>query len=159
MTNEAMTQTPPDDACFSCAEEARLAELPPRQSVAHDEHWRVVHAFDTSLPGWLILLPRRHVTAIGELTDAEAVALGSWQVRLSRALHEVTGCPKTYIVQFAEAQGYAHVHFHVTPRPDDAHAEYRGPRIFGMLGGTPPADRLSDDRCDALALAVTAALR
>ncbi len=64
---------------------------------------------DTALPGWLVLLPRRHVTAIHELTDAEATTQGTWQVRLSRALHAVTGCIKTL----------AHVHFHVMPRMAD----------------------------------------
>ena len=31
----------------------------------------------TALPGWLVLMPRRHVTAIADLTDDEARALGT----------------------------------------------------------------------------------
>jgi diadenosine tetraphosphate (Ap4A) HIT family hydrolase len=58
------------------------------------------------------------VLTIAELTDAEAAGLGTWQVRLSRALHAVTRCAKTYVVQFAEAQRFSHVHFHVIPRAD-----------------------------------------
>ncbi|WP_103564775.1 HIT family protein [Actinomadura rubteroloni] len=121
------------ESCVTCAGERGVAELPLRERIAVDEHWRVAHAFGTALPGWLVLLPRRHVTAIADLTDAEAVGLGVWQVRLSRALHRVTGCAKTYVAQFAEAPGFGHVHFHVIPRAVDLAAESRGPSIFGLL--------------------------
>jgi len=91
------------------------------------------------LPGWLVLLPRRHVTSVAELTDAEASSLGTWQVRLSRALHHVLGCEKTYIAQFGEAEGFAHVHFHIVPRPAGLASDERGPGIFARMLG--PADR------------------
>ncbi|WP_018654770.1 HIT family protein [Actinomadura flavalba] len=101
--------------------------------IADDEHWRVAHAFGTSLPGWLVLVPKRHVTAVADLTDAEAAGLGTWQVRLSRALHDATGCAKTYVAQFAEADGFAHVHFHVVPRAAALPAERTGPGVFAYL--------------------------
>lgn len=126
----------PETDCYSCQGNADIDSLPPRERVAVDEFWRVAHAFNSTLPGWLVLLPRRHVTAIADLTDAEAATLGTWQVRLSRALHAVTGCTKTYVAQFAEAEGFAHVHFHVVPRPADLSYENRGPRVFGLLGST-----------------------
>lgn len=123
--------------CYSCAQNT-AAELPPWERIAGDEHWRVAHALDSAVSGWLVLIPRRHVISVAELTDAEAASLGSWQVRLSRALGRVVGCQKTYVAQFAEAAGFAHVHFHIVPRPPDLPAELRGPRIFGLLG---PGDR------------------
>ncbi|TLS44176.1 HIT family protein [Streptomyces montanus] len=123
--------TTPD--CYACGQEERFDDLPPSERIAVDQHWRVAHAFDTALPGWLVLLPRRHVTAIHELTDAEAGTLGLWQVRLSRALRDVTGCVKTYVAQFAEAEGFAHAHFHIVPRMSDLPQELRGPRVFGLL--------------------------
>lgn len=124
--------------CYTCAYNAAPAhELPPRELIAADEHWRVAHAIETPLPGWLVLLPRRHVTAIAELTDAEAAGLGYWQVRLSRALASVTGCAKTYLAQFAERRGFAHVHFHVIPRAIDHPVEALGPRVLGLLGTEP----------------------
>jgi diadenosine tetraphosphate (Ap4A) HIT family hydrolase len=118
--------------------------------VAADDHWRVAHAFDTSLPGWLVLVPRRHVVSIAQLTDAEAGSLGTWQVRLSRALEAVTGCTKTYLVQFAEKEGFAHVHFHVVPRMPDIPDDRRGPAIFGYLGA-PEGERLDDRQQDEVA--------
>ncbi len=128
----------PETDCYSCQGNADIDRLSLRDRVAADQFWRVAHAFNSALPGWLVLLPRRHVTTIAELTDAEAASLGSWQVRLSRALHAVTGCAKTYVAQFAEAEGFAHVHFHILPRPASLAEENRGPRVFGLLGG---ADR------------------
>ena len=97
------------------------------------------------MPGWLVLVPRRHVTTIAELTDAEAAELGMWQVRVSRALHEVTGCAKTYVAQFSEAEGYSHVHFHLIPRRLDLAPELPGPRIFGLLGAS-EAEAVSEER-------------
>ena len=76
-------------SCLTCTDNARFELLPIRDRIGVDEHWRVAHAFDSALPGWLVLLPRRHVIAVAELTDVEAVALGTWQVRLSRALTAV----------------------------------------------------------------------
>ena len=123
----------PSDGCYTCAQEAEAGTLPPREFIAADDQWRVAHALGTALEGWLVLVPRRHITSVSELNEAEARSLGTWQVRVSRALHQVTGCQKTYIAQFAEAEGFAHVHFHVIPRPPGLAEELRGPGIFQMM--------------------------
>jgi diadenosine tetraphosphate (Ap4A) HIT family hydrolase len=125
---------------------------------AADAHWRVAHDFNSTLPGWLILVPRRHVTSIAALTDAEAAVLGTWQVRLSRAVEEVTGCVKTYIMQFAEKDGFAHVHFHVVPRMSDLPVNHRGPAVFQYLTPRSTDDHLAEEQRDELARAIQAAL-
>jgi diadenosine tetraphosphate (Ap4A) HIT family hydrolase len=144
--------------CYTCAQEAAFDRLPPRELIAADDHWRVAHAIGGALPGWLVLLPRRHVTAIADLTDEEAAALGTWQVRLSRALAEVTGCAKTYVAQFAEAEGFSHVHFHLVPRMADQPADRRGPAVFGYLT-VAPDERVPAHRMDELAVELTRRLR
>ncbi|QIQ02798.1 HIT family protein [Streptomyces liangshanensis] len=144
--------------CYACRKEAEFDTLPPRECVVHDQHWRVAHAFNTALPGWLVLLPRRHVVAVHDLTDAEASALGMWQVKLSRTLRDVTGCAKTYIVQFAEAEGFAHVHFHIVPRMADLKPEHHGPGIFELLRG-PEQDRVTAGRADDMAHSLRARLQ
>jgi diadenosine tetraphosphate (Ap4A) HIT family hydrolase len=138
--------------CYSCEQESRFDVLPARERIAADEHWRVAHVFGGALPGWLVLLPRRHVTAIADLTDAEAADLGRWQVELSRALRVVTGCAKTYVAQFAEAEGFRHVHFHVVPRMPDLPQQLRGPEVFQLLAVAEP---ISDDQADRLAIALS----
>ena len=122
--------------CYTCRVNADLTSLPPRDLIGSDDWWRAGHAFGTSLRGWLVLVPRRHVTRIAELTDTEAARLGVWQVRLSRALEAVTGCTKTYIAQFAEAAGHSHVHLHIVPRQASLAEDLRGPAIFSLLGKT-----------------------
>ncbi|MEU5719995.1 HIT family protein [Streptomyces sp. NPDC020403] len=144
--------------CYVCTREAQFDALPPRECVVHDQHWRVAHAFDTAVPGWLVLLPRRHVTAVHDLTDAEAFTLGRWQVGLSRALRDVTGCDKTYVVQFAEAEGFSHVHFHIVPRTADLPQEQRGPGVFALLRA-PESERVTAEQADRTALALRALLR
>ena len=125
--------------CYTCAQEAdvRADRAPLRERIAADELWRVAHAFNSAMPGWLVLIPRRHVTSLAELTDAEAEVLGSWQVRLSRALQKVLSCQKTYVAQFAEAERFSHVHFHIVPRQANLAGDLLGPRIFQLLN---PAD-------------------
>jgi diadenosine tetraphosphate (Ap4A) HIT family hydrolase len=121
--------------CLSCRYNDQFDWLPPRERIAADPHWRVAHAIDTTLPGWLVLVPRRHVTSIANLTDAEAVGLGIWQVRLSRALTDAVGCQKTYVAQFAENANFDHVHFHVIPRMTEMSDEFIGPQVFSHLDG------------------------
>ncbi len=143
--------------CLACANNDRFGQLPPRERIGADPHWRVAHAFDSTLPGWLVIIPRRHVTTIAELTDAEAAALGSWQVRLSRALHEVTGCVKTYVMQFSEREGFGHLHFHVVPRMPDLPEEHRGPGVFHHLA-RPPEQGMDEQQRDDLAARLQARL-
>jgi diadenosine tetraphosphate (Ap4A) HIT family hydrolase len=130
--------------CYSCEQEDRYDTLPLRERIGRDEHWRVAHVRGSGLVGWLVLVPRRHVTAIADLTDAEAAGLGHWQVRLSRALHVVTGCVKTYVAQFAELEGYSHVHFHIVPRMADLPAERRGANVFTLLNVPGDAQRVDE---------------
>jgi diadenosine tetraphosphate (Ap4A) HIT family hydrolase len=122
--------------CETCARiAARDAGTAPRWDAIHrTPHWDVAHSYDTALPGWMVLVARRHLTAIDELTEAEAAELGVLLVRVSVALRVITGCQKTYVAQFAEAAAHPHVHVHVIPRMPDLPRELRGPRIFSLLG-------------------------
>lgn len=118
--------------CYSCEQQA-AADPPPREDVTRTEHWRAVHAFNSTLPGWLVLLPTRHVESFTELSPAAADELGGLVRRLGIALEAVTGCAKTYLMQFSEAEGFSHLHLHLVPRMPDQPDHLRGPRIFGYL--------------------------
>jgi diadenosine tetraphosphate (Ap4A) HIT family hydrolase len=141
--------------CYTCAQETGLATAPMRERIGYDDHWRVAHAITTSVPGWLVLIPRRHVTTVAELTDAEAAGLGSWQVRVSRALHAELECSKTYVIQFAEARRFGHVHFHLVPRMPDLTDV--GPKIFAHLG-VPAEQQVSEAEMDSVAVRLSSHL-
>ena len=120
-------------------------------------HWRVAHAFDTSLAGWLVLLPTRHVTSFATVAPEAAEELGGLVRRLSVALEAVTGCVKTYLMQFSEAEGFSHLHLHLVPRMADQPENARGPGVFTYLGVDQTA-RIPERTRDELALAIRAAM-
>jgi len=123
----------PDD-CFPCRNNAiEPTLLPLRERVYDDGLWRVAHAFNSALPGWMIIVARRHVTSLAELTPAEADALGPLLRNLSRALERTLSARKAYVFFFAEAEKFPHVHIHVVPRAADLAEEHRGPKVFALL--------------------------
>ena len=142
--------------CYSCDQQGRSA-LPPREDVVHTDHWRFAHAFNSTLPGWLVVLPTRHVTSFTQLAPAAADELGGLVRRLSVALEAVTGCVKTYLMQFSEAEGFSHLHLHLVPRMPDHPEDARGPRVFAYLAEN-QAQWLPEAERDATALALRAAL-
>ena len=122
--------------CRTCElVERRGAGLaPPWDSIWRTPGWDIAHAFGTSIEGWTVLVVRRHILSVGDLTESEARELGPLLSGLSRAVQKATGCAKTYVAQFAEHPQHPHVHFHVIPRADDLPEEHRGPAIFNHLG-------------------------
>lgn len=141
--------------CRTCdlLERRDADEAPPWDSIVRYRNWDVVHASGTSLPGWLVLVVRRHVAAVADLTDGEAAELGPLVASTSRALTHVVGCEKTYVVQFAEAVEHRHVHVHVIARMPDQAPELKGPRIFALLG-VAAEDEVSEPQMDEIGLGV-----
>ncbi len=119
--------------CFSCREEQHLPNDRPETAIWLSDEWRVAHATGSSLLGWLVVLPRRHVEGVHELNASEAATLGPLLHLVSSALVVVLGCSKTYVAMFAEAPGFTHVHFHVMPRAADLPKELRGTKVFDYL--------------------------
>ena len=144
------------DDCYSCEHNAAI-DRPPREEVVLTGHWRVVHNFDTALPGWLVLVPLEHVLAFHDLPEQAMTELGDLVGRLSRALREVTGCAKTYLMQFSEAPGFSHLHVHLVPRMPDQPEDRKGPAVFGYLAPDEP-DLVPDHEMDRIAVAVAQAV-
>jgi diadenosine tetraphosphate (Ap4A) HIT family hydrolase len=146
--------------CHTCERTAQRdsGEAPLWDSIYRTPYWDVAHAYNTSLYGWLVLIVRRHIDAIDEMTEDEAVELGKLIRHVSVILKELTGCAKTYVIQFAEAAGHPHVHFHVVPRMDDLPIDHRGPNIFKYLG-VADAERVTEAAMNQLAAQVRQFLR
>lgn len=155
---DGMTHTAGSESCFSCEQTARGAELPMRERIYDDGVWRVAHSFNSALPGWLVIVPHRHITSVAALNPDEAATLGRLQQRLSSALENVVGCTKTYVMMFAESEGFGHVHFHIVPRMPDLPHEHKGPRIFWYLA-RPETEWVPVAEMDRLGAAIAAQLR
>ena len=145
--------------CVTCALVARRdrGEAPPWDRILRTDHWDVVHAFGTSLEGWLVLVVRRHITAVSALSEAEADELGPLIKRASAAIQEVVDCDKTYVAQFAEHPDHPHVHVHVIPRRRDLSDEHKGPRVFDLIG-VAEQETVPGARMDEIATAIRARL-
>ena len=146
-------------SCKSCELVARRdrGEAPSWDDIWRTPHWDVVHSYDTSHEGWLVLVLRRHLTSVAQLTEDEAVDLGQLVRNVSGAIEHVLGCHRTYVVEFAENPKHDHVHVHVIARPDDLIPRLRGPGIFVKLG-VPKSERVPEPRMDAIAVGVRAEL-
>jgi len=63
--------------CFTCEisnrREAGIASL--WDDIYRTPHWYVVHGYNTALAGWLIIICKRHIAGIDEMTETEAVEL------------------------------------------------------------------------------------
>ena len=138
--------------CQTCELVARrdAGEAPSWDAIYRSQYWDVAHSYNTSLPGWLVLVARRHMAAIDEMSDEEAVELGRLLRRVSLALKEATGCVKTYVIQFAETADHPHVHFHIVPRMADQPEDHRGPNVFRYLG-VAETERVGDAHMNQLA--------
>ena len=122
-----------EDSCYTCDSTANIADMGPSNSIWLTDGWRVAHSFNSALLGWLVVVPRRHIESVHELTQKEATELGELLRISSVALVQVLSCLKTYVIMFAEAPGFNHVHFHVIPRQPDLNPDHRGSNIFHYL--------------------------
>lgn len=141
--------------CQTCRAIAGEISLTLGQRIDLDEHWMIEHCHPVSTVGWLVLVLKRHARALHELTEAEGVALGHWLPRVTRAMHDATGCEVEYVIQLAEGAGFHHVHFHLMARTPDWPSELRGPRVFDAFGAEP---HVSGNEQTAIVESVRAAL-
>ena len=141
--------------CKSCQLIRRRdkGEAPHWDSIYRSERWDLAHAYNTSYLGWLVLIARRHIEALDELTPAEATELGALLRDVSLTLKQQTGCHKTYIMQFAESKEHPHVHFHIVPRMPDQALEDLAYRVMRRLG-VPLSERCDEAEMNRLALAL-----
>jgi diadenosine tetraphosphate (Ap4A) HIT family hydrolase len=77
--------------------------------------------------GYLMAEPKRHVAALGDLTDEEAAALGVLVNDLARALKTAQGAEHVYSFVFGDA--VPHLHVHVAPRYAGTPREFWGVRL------------------------------
>lgn len=119
--------------CYSCKVISGKKIISPGSLIYDSKYWIVDHAYPTQLPGWIVIILRRHAQALHELTKEEFLELAKLQEAITKLLYKEFNCEKEYIACFSEAKHFQHVHFHVIPKQKDLPIEFKGPKIFSML--------------------------
>lgn len=119
--------------CLTCLNISGERRISPGPIIYTGRYWVVDHAYPTTHLGWLVILPKRHVEALHELTRLEFQELADIQYKITQVMHLDDSVQKEYLMCFAEGAGFQHVHFHVVPKPVDLPADLKGPRIFALL--------------------------
>ena len=84
-------------------------------AVFENELWHVRAADDPcGVPGWMMLISRRHVPGPASFDDREAHSFGPTLRHLQRVLLEVTGALRIYTAAMGESS--PHFHAHMVPR-------------------------------------------
>jgi diadenosine tetraphosphate (Ap4A) HIT family hydrolase len=123
-----------DPRCRTCQAIRGELSLTNAPRILETPHWIVEHGHPTEILGWLVVVLNRHCTAIHDLTPKELSSFADVLGRATRALHAVLGTEKEYVVQFAEAEGHAHVHFHLIARLPNWPDTLKGVRVFSANG-------------------------
>jgi diadenosine tetraphosphate (Ap4A) HIT family hydrolase len=144
--------------CIPCDRTASVDHAPLSERIYWDGVWRIAHAEHGALPGWLVLIPARHVTSLAQLSPPEAAGLGPLLAAASRGLEATTGCEKTYLALFAEREGFQHLHVHLSPRHADLPEDLRGHNVFRHLS-TPAEEWVSAAEVERIAREVADRLR
>lgn len=133
-------------------------EAPLWDDIHRTPHWDVVHNYETTLPGWLVLTTRRHIASLAELSVGESTELGPLIQQTSVALKAAVGCAKTYVIQLAEHPLHQHVHFHVIPRMHDIPADRMGMNVFNYSPAKNNQNSLTGMQMNEIAQKVRGAL-
>jgi diadenosine tetraphosphate (Ap4A) HIT family hydrolase len=139
--------------CLTCKSISGEQPISPAPRIFEGQYWLVDHAYPCKLTGWLVLVLKQHAEALHKLSSEEFTEMGDLLGRAVKALKNVVGSEKEYVMCFAEAEGFQHIHVHIVPKASDLPEELRGPGVFAMLKVSPedavPPDELRAF-CDTL---------
>ena len=127
--------------CLACDLTSGEAELPGGM-IVETPGWRVEHCVGPLGIGTLVVKPKRHVTAIADLSGGEAGEMGPLLWRAASVVGALTSASQVYVCLWSH--GPVHVHFVVQPELREALAEFEahGPRLqaamFTRGGGVDP---------------------
>jgi len=121
------------NTCRVCRSISGEAPISPGPAIFDGRFWKLDHAYPPRLPGWLVIVLKRHAVALHDLTRSEYQELAIIQAGAVRALHQELGCAKEYVACFAELEEFAHLHIHIIPRPVHLPNELKGTHIFEMI--------------------------
>jgi len=123
--------------CFSCLSLSGEKPILKGSRIYEGKFWVVEHAYPVRLKGWLVIVLKQHKERLHELTTDEFLELGKIQEKFSKLLSIELGVEKEYLVCFAEAKNFHHLHFHLIGKPKDLPDKYKGPKIFELMHEKP----------------------
>lgn len=115
----------PSPVHTDCAVCASLSGPGRARPLFENELWHLRHIGPPhGVPGWMLLVSRRHVPGPAFFDDREAASFGPTLRHLQRVLLETTGALRIYMAAMGESS--PHFHCHLVPRyekmPRDAKA-------------------------------------
>jgi diadenosine tetraphosphate (Ap4A) HIT family hydrolase len=114
--------------CAVCATLSGPGRLEP---LYEDALWHVRAApSPPGVPGWMMLVSRRHVAGPAHFDDAEARAFGPALRHLERVLEQVTGALRVYTAAMGESS--PHFHAHMVPRTQTMPKDAKGWGVFDL---------------------------
>ena len=146
-----------DPDCWSCQDlmgKRRVATAP---RIHEARYWNIEHVPETSIEGWIVIVLRRHASALHELSDEEFQELALLTRQCSRILHHLFSSAQEYLMQFAESEHFRHVHVHLVPRLNEWPDDLRGPRVLSAIGEE-AANKLSAEQMTSAANSIRQAL-
>ncbi len=101
--------------CLACDLTSGRRPLP--GGLIHEtEGWRVEHCVGPLGVGTLLLKPKRHVTRVSELTEAESLEVGPLLQQSAAVVDELVAPEQVYVCLWSHAGGTpAHIHYVVQP--------------------------------------------
>src|SRR4029079_14141052 len=120
-------------------------------SLYEDDLWHVRHAEPAGVPGWMLLITKRHVAGPAHFDEREAAAFGKALRHFERVLEEVTGALRIYTAAMGESHPHFHAHmvprYATMPRDENAWSLCDCQRALGA--GAVPVDRAEVARVSA----------
>jgi diadenosine tetraphosphate (Ap4A) HIT family hydrolase len=115
-------------ACAVCATLSGPGRIEP---LYEDALWHVRPApSPPGVPGWMMMVSRRHVAGPAHFDDVEARAFGLALRHFERVLEQVTGALRVYTAAMAESS--PHFHAHMVPRTAEMPKDAKGWGVFDL---------------------------
>jgi diadenosine tetraphosphate (Ap4A) HIT family hydrolase len=115
------------DACGICKKLASSETTP----VFENDLWHVRPIDEPSgVPGWMMLVARRHVPGPAHFDAREIASFGPTWCHLQRVLLEVTGALRIYSAALGESS--PHFHGHLVPRFEAMPKDAKGWAVFDL---------------------------
>lgn len=119
--------------CLTCKSNSGEQRISPGPTIYEGKFWMVEHAYPVKREGWIVIVLKRHSEALHELSVEEFAELGELLSLTTHFLSKELHNQKEYISCFGEAEGFAHIHFHVFAKPADLPEELKGGESFNLL--------------------------